>query len=90
MINLVIEPVVKNIAGIETHISDIKSYNNAEDVMCYCLNNSKMPIEIEFTSIDSDYEKQEYEKLLHWVQGFCTNLKIKIPKIKVNKKYIRL
>ena len=88
MINLVIEPVIKNIAGIETHISDIKSYNNVEDVIYYCLNNDKMPIEIEFNSIDSDYEKHEYEKLLHWLQGFCMNLKIKMPKIKVNKIYI--
>ncbi len=88
MINLVIEPVVKNIAGIETHISDIKSYNNAEDVIYYCLNNNKMPIEIEFSSIDNDYEKREYEKLLHWLYEFCMNLKIKIPRIKVNKKYI--
>ena len=44
MINLIIEPVVKNIAGIETHISDIKSYNTAEDVIYYCLNNDKMPV----------------------------------------------
>ena len=85
MISLVIEPVIKDIAGIETHISDIKSYNNAEDVICYCLNNDKMPIEIIFSSIDSDYEKHEYESLLHWIYGFCMNLKIKIPTIKINK-----
>lgn len=88
MIKLIIEPVIKNIAGVETHISDIKSYNNAEDVMYYCINNDKMPIEIEFNSIESDYEKHEYEKLLHWIYMFCKNLKIKMPKIKVDKKYI--
>lgn len=85
MISLVIEPVIKNIAGIETHISDIKSYNNVEDVICYCLSNDKMPIEIIFSSIDSDYEKQEYERLLHWIYGFCMNLKIKMPTITINK-----
>lgn len=90
MIKLIIEPVIKNIAGIETHISDIQLYNNAEDVINYCLNNDKMPIEIEFSSISSDYEKREYEKLLHWIHGFCKNLKIEIPKIKVNKKYINI
>ena len=49
-----------------------------------------MPIDIEFSSIDTDYEKREYEKLVHWVHGFCMNLKIKMPKIKVDKKYIQI
>lgn len=79
MITIVEKPKLRNIGGIETYISDIKTFTAASDVITYCLENN-MPLEIKF-GIKNKQEKSEYEKTIHWVVGFCKNLKIEIPQI---------
>ena len=81
MISVITKRKVKDIAGIETQIDDVKSFLNSDDVMHYCMHHD-MPFEI---LLDDSEESECLDKKL---DKYCKNLKIKKPKIIKNEKSI--
>lgn len=82
MIRIVEKGKKKSIAGIETIINNVISVKDFNDVMFYLVNHD-MPEEIVFD--DELTNNQEYSKIVGVLKSFCKNLKIAVPKIKIEK-----
>ena len=82
MIRIVEKGKTKSIAGIETIINNVISVKDFDDVMFYLVNHD-MPEEIVFD--DEPAKNPEYSKIVGVLKSFCKNLKIAVPKIKVEK-----
>lgn len=76
MITIYYNSKVKNIAGIETNISDVLTIKTCDELMHFVLNND-MPSEIICKT------NEMYNKVLKVLTKFCKNLKINIPKIQL-------
>lgn len=85
MITIIEKPKIKNIGGFETFINGIKICLTADEVSSFCLEHD-MPEKIIFSINDENYEN-EYKKTFNFLESFCHNLKIAIPKIEVLRKY---
>lgn len=85
MITIIEKPKIKTIGGFETFITDIKVCLNADDVLSFCLEHD-MPEKIIFSINNENYEN-EYKKTFKFLESFCHNLKIAIPKIEILRTY---
>lgn len=83
MISILYNTKVKNIAGINTEISDSKSFKDSSDLLSYCFHND-MPNCIDLI-YNNDKEEKEYKQLKNTIIEFCNNLKIKKPLICIRK-----
>jgi adenine C2-methylase RlmN of 23S rRNA A2503 and tRNA A37 len=85
MISIIYNTKVKNIAGINTEISDSKSFTDSSELLSYCFHND-IPNCIDLI-YNNEKEEQEYKKLKNTIIEFCDNLKIRKPLICIRKSY---
>lgn len=83
MISITYNTKIKNIAGINTEISDSKSFTNSSELLSYCFHND-IPNCIDLI-YNNEKEEKEYNQLKNTIIEFCNNLKIRKPLICIKR-----